>query len=526
MDYIKSLHIEGLKKYRTLNIEFNDHMNIIVGENEAGKSTILEAIKIVLNQQYKNADKAVLKELFNSNCISDFISSPSIKTLPSILIEMELCLNPNSLNSEYFYGEAYGKRITQEEKFGIRFECRFDEELGIGLEETINSGKIPYEYYSLTWTTYGNHPYQMVKRPLNFLFIDTSSNDMSSSYNYYNRTLFNSKYDENTRVKAKNEFRNEIDQAFGNIHLPDIDQNRKFGIDGKKVVLESIISVFENSIALENRGSGMESIIKTQMAIDRKSGLDVIAMEEPENHLCFSNLNRMLSNISKQQNSTQIIVTTHSSLIASRLNLKNVLWITGGKVQSLNNVDDEVADFFVKADNNSFLQLLLSKKAFLVEGATEFLLVPYFYKQVTGRTIEDDGISIIACNGITYERYLRACISSDKKIAVITDNDHKQAKIDSARMFNEKNTFQHLFMGNSVDEWTWEACIYAQNKNLLDKMIPVEAGAEYLFHNENYGQVLGKMLNNKVDIAYQMLMSNEQFTIPQYIKDSITWINE
>ncbi|MBQ8919967.1 MAG: AAA family ATPase [Acidaminococcaceae bacterium] len=35
------------------------------GENEAGKSTILDAIKIVLNQQYRNADKAVLKDLFN-----------------------------------------------------------------------------------------------------------------------------------------------------------------------------------------------------------------------------------------------------------------------------------------------------------------------------------------------------------------------------------------------------------------------------------------------------------------------------
>lgn len=36
-------------------------MNILVGENEAGKSTILDAIKTVLNQQYRNADKSIFQ---------------------------------------------------------------------------------------------------------------------------------------------------------------------------------------------------------------------------------------------------------------------------------------------------------------------------------------------------------------------------------------------------------------------------------------------------------------------------------
>ena len=38
MNYIKSLHIEGYKKFTLLDIQLNEHMNIIVGENEAGKS--------------------------------------------------------------------------------------------------------------------------------------------------------------------------------------------------------------------------------------------------------------------------------------------------------------------------------------------------------------------------------------------------------------------------------------------------------------------------------------------------------
>ncbi len=526
MNYIKSLHIEGFKKFAYLDVVFNEHMNILVGENEAGKSTILDAIKTVLNQQYRNADKSVLRDLFNTQMVAAFKQNPSIKTLPRILIEIELVLDPKASNADYFYGEVYGTMKKQVEKFGIRFECKYDEVLGVGMEQSILEGKIPYEYYNLTWITFANNPYQMIRRPLQFLAIDTTSSAVAPSFNYYNRTLFTSKCDDATRAKAKNEFRTKMEEAFETTDLPLLGHNRKFGIDTKKVVLETILSVYEDSVALENRGSGMESLIKTEIALDKSNGLDVILMEEPENHLCFSTLRKMLQGISDRQKDSQIIVATHNNMIASRLNLNNVLWITEDGVKSLSEVDETVAQFFVKADENAFLQLLLSRRVFLVEGATEFLLLPHFYKQITGRTIEDDGISVISCNGISYKKYLEIATATNKKIAVITDNDKKQEKIDEAVKFNRSNLLQHIFMADSTDDWTWEICIYHANTTLLDRIIKVRAGAEYLFHGESYGATPGKMLNNKVDVAYQMLTSGEIFEVPQYVKDAIEWLNK
>lgn len=110
MNYIKSLHIEGFKKFTSLDVEFNEHMNILVGENEAGKSTILDAIKTVLNQQYRNADKSILRDLFNTQMVAAFKAEPSIRTLPRIYIEVELALDPQQKNASYFYGEIYGQR--------------------------------------------------------------------------------------------------------------------------------------------------------------------------------------------------------------------------------------------------------------------------------------------------------------------------------------------------------------------------------------------------------------------------------
>ena len=81
-------------------------MNIFVGENEAGKSTILDAIKTVLNRQYRLADKSVLRDLFNAKMVEAFEADSSVKPLPRILIEVELVLDPKTKNSVYFYGEV------------------------------------------------------------------------------------------------------------------------------------------------------------------------------------------------------------------------------------------------------------------------------------------------------------------------------------------------------------------------------------------------------------------------------------
>lgn len=526
MSYIKQIHIEGFKKFDSIDVRFNPHMNILVGENEAGKSTILEAIRVVLNQQYRNADKSVLSDLFNAENVAAFKASPSVQTLPKIVIELFFELDARKKNSPYFFGEVYGGRGQKGEKYGIRFECRFDTELGSGLEGFIGEGNLPLEYYSLTWTTFANSPYRTVKRPLNFLFIDTTANAAGPSFNYYNKSLFNSKYDNETQARAKNVFRAKLDDAFDSVALDPIDEKRKFGIDGKKVQLESVISVFEDSIPLENRGSGMESLVKTQIAFDRASALDVIMMEEPENHLCFTTMRKMLHEISDKEKGSQVIITTHSNMIACTLGLSNVLWVTEGRAQSLRDVPDDVSAFFTKADDSAFLQLLLSKRAILVEGATEFILLPKLYEQLTGRTVEEDEVAIIPCGGVSYKRYLAIAESANKKVSVITDNDGDSDKISEAASYNNSHKNQHVFLGQTAEDWTWEKCFYDANKETLDSLIEVRPKAKYLFHGKDHGPVLGKMLNNKADVAYQMLMAETEFTVPRYVKDAIAWLNE
>lgn len=236
-------------------------------------------------------------------------------------------------------------------------------------------------------------------------------------------------------------------------------------------------------------------------------------------------MKKMLDEITSKMDSSQIILTTHSNMIASRLDLRNILWLHNYMAESLADVNEKVAKFFVKADNNNFLQFLLAQKIILVEGATEYLLLPEMFQRIAKQSLEESKVMIISCNGISYDNYLQIAQKTDKKVAVITDNDTNQRKIDKMEKFNITNVNQHIFMDKDIDNWTWETCIYKLNKNYFENEIHVENNAEYLFHGKDFGKVLGKMLNNKVETAYQVLSKGYELNIPTYVEDAIKWIS-
>ena len=265
MNRLKALRITGFKKFQSLTFEFNEHMNILVGENEAGKSTILDAIKIVLNQQYRNADKAILKDLFNTEMVKAFQASPSINLLPYIVIEVEFELDPKSKNAIYFFGEVYGQRKSQECRFGIRFECKFDDDMSSELATSIQLGKIPYEYYLLSWTTFGNKPYLVQKRPLQFISIDVTSGTSATSFNYYNRALFSNKYDA--------DIYKELDSRFpGKYHVLHV---------GRKVEQKNLDTVIKSMKYLD------KNIVTVFVGLGDSTGYKELAIKEGVSDRCY-----------------------------------------------------------------------------------------------------------------------------------------------------------------------------------------------------------------------------------------------
>lgn len=204
-------------------------------------------------------------------------------------------------------------------------------------------------------------------------------------------------------------------------------------------------------------------------------------------------------------------------------------------MQSLRDIKKETACFFEKLPSNSFLTLLLSKKIILVEGPTEYLLLPKLYQRTNNSSIEKDEVNIISCNGISYQRYLDIAEKTDKKLLVLTDNDKKLKKIQEKRKTTGKS--QRVYMSDDIEEWTWEVCLYKLNKIVLDRLFEnrikttkAEDEANVVEDDLSDGKnspILQWMLEHKSEAAYAMsFLQYDEIEVPQYIQEALRWIKE
>lgn len=535
---IEKIKISGFKKFQNYEISFKQGVNILIGENEAGKSTILDAINVVLNQKYNNFDKYIVEELINRDNIKKFETSKTYEDLPKIKIEIFLALQSIPQNSQFF-GIYHSDNPTFKEdsehfKYGIVYECCFDEDFKDALLPSIQEGKIPYDFYKMTWKTFSDNQLKSQKKPLKILNIDNSNSNAMGAFDYYNRNLYLNKYNPKEIFEHKGLFREKLKDAFNSLNLENISEDKKFGLSQKKLIMENILTIYENDISIENMGKGKENIIKTETALDKDANRsDIILIEEPESHLSHINLRRMIKTINDTTNQKQIIITTHNNLIVKQSDISKLIIVGKDKPKTVNNFDEETAYFFEKSDDFNLLQFLLSDKCILVEGRTEYQLINNRYSQLAGLEgvePEQDKIDIISCFGKTYKYYLDIAKDLGKKVCVITDNDGNEKFLNQVAQENLTNNDIKIFTDSDINNWTFEVALYNLNKDVLKGIVKTQDEAEYKFNGVSYKEqpILGYMLNNKADIAYKLFSTSEnnltEFAYPNYIKEAIKWI--
>lgn len=532
MGYIKNLRIIGLKKFQDYFIEFNKETNILVGENESGKSTIIEAIDILINKTYENFDKYILAELFNSINANNYKENPSFDSLPSIQIIGEFELSSIDRNSRDFYGMNWINSDKKTSKYGIWFQCFVDNDNKADISDLIKLGVIPYEYYTLKWFTFKNEPYNKLKKTLSFVPIDASNGTTFNSLDFYSKRLFLKKY-ENSLTLIKTSFRNNLDKGFSDLKLDNFGENKKFGLNHKKLILENIIGVLDDDILIENKGKGLEKIIKTNLALQNKQNNDVIAIEEPENNLSHGNLRKLIASIKEKCAGKQLIITTHNNLIVTGLSLENVIWITENDKKTLKDLDKnkrstmKTSEYFKKLENDNLLRFILANKVLLVEGPSEQLILPVLFEKTYKIPIETYGIDIICCNGLAFQRYLEIAQTLDKKVAVLTDNDGKQDKVDLWVKNNATNVSSRVFMPSDIHEYTWEVCLLGINRTLIGKLITIDPKSNYAVNGTILSdKLLAFMLNHKVDISMKLAMTTEMIALPEHLKELFEWIKQ
>jgi putative ATP-dependent endonuclease of OLD family len=463
-----------------------------------------------------------LESLFNKDCVTEFLAGENTyESLPELHLELYLNDGTNSDLVGSHNSDSNNKAS------GLHMVCEPNIELANEIKQVLamESANFPFEFYVVRFFTFSGEAYSGYSRFLKCLTIDSSQINGEYANREYIKSIYESSVDLPARANLKNEYRQQKVQ-FKNTNLKAI--NDGLGIydfalrSGANFNLETDITLTQDDIPINERGKGQQCFIKTEFALTRNSEgkkIDTILLEEPENHLSHTNMKRLISKIS-ESHQNQIIIATHSSLISTRLDLRNSILLNSASVNplTLRELTDPTAKFFMKAPDNNILEFVLSNKVILVEGDAEYILFNSLYSKGTGRTLEEDGVHVISVGGTSFKRYMELARTLGIRTAVIRDNDQDyQAKcIDN---YSEHITDKiKVFSDIDNTRYTFEVCIYTDNQMICDA----------LFSGSNIKlPPLEFMLANKAESALRLAEKHaNDIDIPNYIAEAIAWINE
>lgn len=542
--YIRKVVIKNYKKFKDFSIEFNSKVNIIVGNNEEGKSTILEAIHLALSGM--NDGRPIRNEIseyfFNKEVVRDYLyslSTDSKQDLPEISIEI-IFDDEISQNCALYVGDGNSLR---EKLSGIVYKICFNEEYASEYAQYIKSSShtsLPIEYYKIEWKTFARETITYRSVPIKSVLIDSSAHKHQNGSDVYISKIIKDLLEDNEMVSLSQSYRTLKTNFKDDLAIKLLNEriNKATHITNRNVSIsvdmsmkhswDTTLMTYIDDIPFQHIGKGEQCIIKTNLALSHKKAesSNLILLEEPENHLSHTKLNELLKQIQTQCAEKQIIISTHSNFVANKLNLSNLILLGGEEAFSFENLNKEDSLYFSKLSGYDTLRMILSKASILVEGPSDELLVQKIYYKRHGKMPIEDNIDVIAVQGLAFKRFLSIAKElSKKRIAVVTDNDGN---------YEEKiiKKYKDYINGGYPN-----IKICADSRNEFNTLEPqfVDANMQNLSNLKNIIGITGElsrdeiikyMENNKTEWAFKVFNTQSDFDIPQYINDAINWVKD
>ncbi|WP_197701965.1 ATP-dependent nuclease [Candidatus Endomicrobiellum trichonymphae] len=293
-----------------------------------------------------------------------------------------------------------------------------------------------------------------------------------------------------------------------------------------------------NGIPFHQIGKGEQCLISTNLALAHKRAKEsnLILIEEPENHLSHTKLNQLIKSINDKCKEKQIIITTHNNFVANKLKLKNLILLNEEKDKrtssSFNSLEEETYKFFEKLPGYETLRMILCKKAILVEGASDELIIQraFMDKNNNALPIEKE-IDVISVKGLAFKRFLDVAKMIKKPVAVVADNDGNFEKnIENKYKGYKQDEFIKIFADKRVEFPTLEPQIADANKDednlkLLCKVLQINSSK---YHTPKSVADYMEQEHNKTECALKIFNANakEKIKYPDYINNAIDWCNE
>ena len=472
---IKKMTLKNYRCFEDYTINFKDE-TLIVGENNAGKSTIIEALRIIsvtANKLFKN------RQYINAN---DSLNIP--KNIRGFNLNLD-AYKVDLRSIVYFYKENINAEIIAEFENNVIFkiylnpECVFAtiyNKSGENIKSITNAKKMNENDLKVNIMPHLN----LIREKEKKLATETIERDQ---YTYLSSLHFR-----NEILLYKNDyflkFKNIAEKIWNGLCIDDVE----YSSDNDEVLFWIKDNQFTSELGL--MGSGLQMYLQIIWFIAKTGSGATIILDEPDVYL-HPNLQKKIFNYIKSMN-TQIIIATHSVELISEADFKNVFQIDKTRrIQRYSNGLSNVQNIVEKigsVQNMSLLRLGLSKKCIFVEGL-DMKLLNKFYKILYPEKIELlSDLPIIELGSFTrYEQALGVSklfykeTEGNFKCICILDRDY--------RMENELNRIKKNAEDAHLNLHIWERKeleSYLINPNVLYKFIKDNVSYEDFINGLNY----------------------------------------
>ena len=249
----------------------------------------------------------------------------------------------------------------------------------------------------------------------------------------------------------------------------------------------------------------------------------LMTIEEPEAHLCISNvllMTRLINIFSQKNKYTQIVYSTHNVEFVNKVGLEKVIVLHNGEAVGLKNeLTETERDYLVANPNTDIFKLLYSKRAIIVEGITEELLIKSYLQ--TRADLND--IKVLSFHkGFTkiIDIWKKVNAGSGNKLGIVRDYDNQP----NAQRDHESRQDENVIVRTTTG-YTLETDITSANFDLLVG----KYGDVYGWKDMTADELQKDWRENKSDVMLRIchdLINGEldSFTMPTHIQQIIDFM--
>ncbi len=454
--HLSELKAKNFRQFKDFFIGFNKGLNLLVGENNAGKSSVIDAIRIALDTN--SAEWVSITD-------TDFLSGKS--ELQIKLQFIGLSVRESGIFLEHLTTEENADQINESRLYitlTAKLTRNFSKKTQY-IKTEIHSGKngdgpiIERDIRDYLATTYlkplrdaeaelkagrSSRLSQILgsnsslagdnaatKRIIELL--TTASNEIQADLSIQTAqssiaVLLNS-------LTFKSNVFSPVLSLLGSKAYTDMNEAEKtFAL---KSILEKLTLELDGTGIKHGLGYSSLLFMATELMLikQEEDQYPLLLVEEPEAHLHPQLQLKFIKYLREENSDLQCILSTHSTVLASKAPLQSLILMQDGKAFPLRENHTALAPddyvFLEKFLDSTKANMFFAKGVILVEGVAEVVLLPVI-AELLDRPLEDYGVSLVSVNGLSRKRYAKIYRSNSSlpnpsplpiKVACVTDLD-------------------------------------------------------------------------------------------------------